>query len=218
MQLQQALDEDFWDETAGGYFQAAAGDSTIQIRMKEDYDGAEVAASSVAVTNLWRLAALSGTHRAHELRQKAEKCAGAFTGRLKEAAIAMPQMCCGLHLLSVGHARQVIVAGQRGSPDTEALLNASFASYAPDKAIIHIDLSDEVSLAFWRKHNIEALAMAEGSGMEASDPATCFVCYNFTCRSPTTDPAAVVRLLSEPRGSVAAEKAPVKFTLPGSEA
>lgn len=40
---------------------AAAGDSSILLRMKEDYDGAEPAATSIAIDNLWRLAGYSGT-------------------------------------------------------------------------------------------------------------------------------------------------------------
>lgn len=43
---------------AGGYFQTSGGDASVLLRLKEDYDGAEPAASSVAATNLLRLAAL----------------------------------------------------------------------------------------------------------------------------------------------------------------
>lgn len=35
------------------------GDASILLRMKEDYDGAEPAASSIALANLWRLAGLT---------------------------------------------------------------------------------------------------------------------------------------------------------------
>ena len=43
---------------AGGYFSAAGDDPSILLRAKEDYDGAEPAASSVAAANLFKLAAL----------------------------------------------------------------------------------------------------------------------------------------------------------------
>lgn len=43
---------------AGGYFGAAGDDPSILMRAKEDYDGAEPAASSIAATNLFKLAAL----------------------------------------------------------------------------------------------------------------------------------------------------------------
>ena len=44
---------------AGGYFSVAGGDVSILLRQKEDYDGAEPAASSIAAANLFQLAALS---------------------------------------------------------------------------------------------------------------------------------------------------------------
>lgn len=47
---------------AGGYFDAAKGSdpalTQINIRLKEDYDGAEPAPSSIAAANLVRLASL----------------------------------------------------------------------------------------------------------------------------------------------------------------
>jgi hypothetical protein len=42
----------------GGYFQTSGSDASVLLRLKEDYDGAEPAASSVAAMNLIRLAAL----------------------------------------------------------------------------------------------------------------------------------------------------------------
>jgi uncharacterized protein YyaL (SSP411 family) len=167
--------------------------------MKEDYDGAEPAASSIAAANLWRLAGLAGTDAAKVLRARAQKCAAAFEERLREVPVALPQMCCSLYLLSLGHPRQVIIAGRRGAPDTEALLDACFARFAPDMVVIHIDLGDDDAMAFWRAHNPEAVAMAEGSGMTVDDPATAFICQNFTCKAPTTDPGKVKEVLGEVR-------------------
>jgi uncharacterized protein YyaL (SSP411 family) len=42
----------------GGYFQSSGSDPSIKLRLKEDYDGAEPAASSIAAANLIRLAGL----------------------------------------------------------------------------------------------------------------------------------------------------------------
>lgn len=47
-----------WVGSAGGYFSAAGDDPSILMRAKEDYDGAEPAASSIAAANLFKLAAL----------------------------------------------------------------------------------------------------------------------------------------------------------------
>ena len=64
--------------------------------------------------------------------------------------------------MRAGHFRQVIIAGKAGAPDTETLMDAAHASFAPDKTVMLIDPTDEASTSFWREHNPEALAMAEG--------------------------------------------------------
>ena len=65
--LQETQDRLFFDEAQGGYFSGTGQDPSILLRMKEDNDSAEPAASSVAALNLLRLAqfrnetALAGT-------------------------------------------------------------------------------------------------------------------------------------------------------------
>ena len=70
-----------------------------------------------------------------------------------------------------GHLRQVIIAGKRGAPDTEALLDAAHAVFAPDKAVIFIDPNDKASADFWREHNPQALAMVEGANLKVRHKA-----------------------------------------------
>lgn len=53
-ELQIKMNELFWDKKEGGYFTSAVGDRHLVVRMKEDYDGAEPAANSVAASNLLR--------------------------------------------------------------------------------------------------------------------------------------------------------------------
>lgn len=198
--LQRVMDDKFWDDEKGGYFQTSltGQDESIKLRLKEDYDGAEPSANSIAVSNLWRLAGLSGTERKKELIGRAKSCAAAFSGRLHEGALAMPQMCCSLALLE-GHARQVVIVGRRGSEDTEALVNAAYSVFCPDKIIIHLDLSNREEMGYWKKRSPEVVALGEASGMQPADRATAFVCQNFTCKAPTCEPDVLARTLSMPR-------------------
>ncbi len=82
IELQQRQDELFWDE-AGGWFSTTGRDPSVLVRMKEDYDGAEPAASSVGVLNLLSLAHLTGDAT---YRVQAEKVFGAFGTRLSPMA------------------------------------------------------------------------------------------------------------------------------------
>src|SRR5207244_11343196 len=54
-QLQETQDRLFFDEENGGYFSTSGKDESVFLRMQDDNDGDETAASSVADLNLLRL-------------------------------------------------------------------------------------------------------------------------------------------------------------------
>src|SRR4029077_2724256 len=58
LELQETQDRLFFDEKSGGYFSTSGKDESVVLRMKDDNDSAEPAASSVAALNLLRLAQL----------------------------------------------------------------------------------------------------------------------------------------------------------------
>ena len=63
LRLQRKQDETFWDPDDGGWFSTSGQDPTVLLRLKEDYDGAEPAASSVAALNTLTIAHLTGDDR-----------------------------------------------------------------------------------------------------------------------------------------------------------
>ena len=58
--LQRTLDEKFWDPQEAGWFSTTGEDTTVLLRLKEDYDGAEPSPTSVSAMNLLTLAHLTG--------------------------------------------------------------------------------------------------------------------------------------------------------------
>src|ERR1035441_3653007 len=75
IRLTEQMRERFEDRAEGAFFSTAAGDSSLVLRVKEDYDGAEPSGNSVAILNLLRLAQI--TNRA-EFRESAELAVKAF--------------------------------------------------------------------------------------------------------------------------------------------
>ncbi|MFI5337767.1 MAG: thioredoxin domain-containing protein, partial [Opitutales bacterium] len=59
-QLQSRMNDLFWDDESGGYFNSRVGDTSVIVRLKDDHDGAEPAANSVALANLVRLDLMLG--------------------------------------------------------------------------------------------------------------------------------------------------------------
>jgi len=94
------MDSLFWDsEGVGGYFMSAAGDDSIVLRLKENQDGAEPAANSVAAVNLLRLSSLA---EKKDLKEKAAKVTKAFAERLEKVPVALPEMTVALDILEKG--------------------------------------------------------------------------------------------------------------------
>ena len=73
-QLQETQDRLFFDEKNGGYFSTSGKDESVFLRMKDDNDGAEPAASSVAALNLLRLSQLARRPTDGGAREKNDRC------------------------------------------------------------------------------------------------------------------------------------------------
>jgi hypothetical protein len=101
LELQRRQDALFWDDEAGGWFSTDGRDRTILWRFKEDYDGAEAAASSISVHNLQTLARLGVAPDGAP--EKIERTLKLFAERLTRMGRAVPMM---LAALSEWHAGQ----------------------------------------------------------------------------------------------------------------
>jgi uncharacterized protein len=174
--LQRRQDELFWDAAEGGWFSTTGRDPTVLLRLKEDYDGAEPAASSVAVMNLLALAHLTGDP---EMSSRIEKTLQMFGPRVASLARGIPMM---LACLSAYHAGipQIVLVGSPAESDTKALLDEARAHYLPTALLIPVDPSAQDAMSRllpW----LGAMRMKDGR-------ATAYVCRNFACLSPATSP------------------------------
>src|SRR6266508_455729 len=119
IELQETQDRLFLDEKNGGYFSTSGKDKSVVLRMKDDNDSAEPAASSVAALNLLRLAQIRDKKQWEE---RAEKTISAFRTTLSRFPSAMPQILVALDFSS-RKPRQIVIAGKKDAPETKALLS-----------------------------------------------------------------------------------------------
>jgi uncharacterized protein YyaL (SSP411 family) len=183
--LQEAQDRLFLDEKNGGYFSTSGRDKSVVLRMKDDNDGAEPAASSVAARNLLRLAQL---RESAELRDRGEKTVGAFEGILSRFPSAMPQMLVALDF-SLSKPRQIVIAGKPGAADTQALLMEVHGRFLPNTMVLLADGGEGQKYLGEKLEAIREMKPAEGR-------AAAYVCENFTCKAPVTDAKKLGELLS----------------------
>ena len=181
--LQTALDARFWDETGGGYFSAPTATELI-LRLKDDYDGAEPAASSVALSNLVRLSVLHGEPATNQAtlaphRARAFRLAEAFRSQWSGAPHALPVLLCGVADL-LAEPAHVVLAGDPADPAFTALASVVHAA-PPFSAPVYLLTPAD---AAW------AADLAPLAGRP-----TAYLCRDLACQAPVTNPAALRELL-----------------------
>jgi len=178
--LQARQDEKFWDEKEGGWFSTTGEDPTVLLRLKEDYDGAEPAASSVAALNTLTIAHLSGDD---VMRQKAERTLARYGPRIGAAGRTIPMMLCALSAWHAGLS-QIVIAG---AAEVAHALNVEVARhYLPFGIVIPIAGGADDTLS----RLLPFTASMTGRGGAAA-----YVCRDFTCRQPVTTPADLAQQL-----------------------
>ncbi|MFZ2053380.1 MAG: thioredoxin domain-containing protein [Candidatus Aminicenantales bacterium] len=168
----------FWDEREGGFFFTSAElHKDLPRRRKELYDGAIPSGNSAMVANLVRLGRLLG--RA-DLEERAQRTVEAFSGKISQHPAAYTQLLCGLDF-AFGPGREVVIAGRRGAPDTQAMFNVLQKGFLPDTVALFRPVEESnpeiIKLAPYTK----PMVAAEGR-------ATAYVCSNYSCECPTTNP------------------------------
>jgi hypothetical protein len=185
LELQETQDRLFFDEKTGGYFSTSGKDKSVVLRLKDDNDSAEPAASSVAALNLLRLAQLGSDK---QLEDRGRKTLDAFTPTVNHFASAMPQLLVALDF-SLSKPRQIVIAGKIDNEQTKALLKEVHRHFLPNKIVILAD--GGAGQKFFSENNEAIGAMSPVDGKPAA-----YVCENFTCKAPVTEIKALNALLS----------------------
>lgn len=182
--LQSEMDSLFLDQDKGGYYSVHTDMAHSVLRIKEDYDGAEPSPNSLAALNLARIAAmLDGKAYA----EQAQKIITLFGTTLQNSPSAVPMLVTAADFLDRGK-QQIVLAGDKTAPEFQSLLKVVHSLLLPNAVLLHADGGEA---QFWLgKHN-EALAEMK---TVAGKPAA-YVCQNYTCQAPVTEPTALEKLL-----------------------
>ena len=186
VELQETQDRLFFEEKNGGYFSTSGEDKSVFLRMKDDNDGAEPAASSVAALNLLRLAQFCDDKQRSE---RARKTIDAFATTLSHFPSAMPQMLVALDA-ALSKPRQIVIAGKKDAPETKALLREVNGHFLPKTVLVLADGAEGQKYLGEKNDAIRAMSPINGK-------SAAYVCENFTCKAPVTDPAELAELLSK---------------------
>jgi uncharacterized protein YyaL (SSP411 family) len=169
-ELTAKMRELFEDKDAGAFYSTTVGDASLVMRIKEDYDGAEPSGNSIAVLNLLRLSHIFG---AEDYRASAEKALHAFSSKMGAGPTSMPQMLTALMRYETPP-QQIVLAGE----NIKDLVDALRTKFLPHHTLLRAG----------------DVAAADNMPPVDGKPAA-YVCENFACQMPVTDPAALAELL-----------------------
>lgn len=185
--------EQFADKKNGGFFKTAEGGEKLLMRPKEGHDGARPSGNSVTAMNLLRVGRITGEPK---YEQAADGLLSAFSKKVERTPTSFNQMLCALDF-AVGPSFEVVIAGNAEADDTAAMLRALRSEYLPNKVVLFREDGKETEqeTPIWKyAAYTEAQHSLEGK-------ATAYVCQNYACKAPTTDPAAMLDTLRAKPGS-----------------
>ena len=174
--------EEFWDEADGGFFYTSERGEQLIVRNKDFMDNATPAGNSVAAELLLRLALLT------ENQDYGRKAVTIF--RLLRDQMARYPSAFGYLLgaldFYLSTPKEIVVVGEHGADDSNALLREVWTRYLPNKVVAQAAEND-----------------AEASGVlpllrerpTLGGRATAYVCENYTCRQPVNTAAELASQL-----------------------
>jgi uncharacterized protein len=179
--LAERLIRDFGDG-GGAFFATARDHEALVARPRDGHDGAIPNANAVAARVLARLARHLDRS---DFAARAREALDAYGGLVSRAPRAFATALCALDFIERGPV-ELAVVGPDGSPEREAFEAALGRRYLPNRIVALLDPA---------KADEPLPPLLVGKGLSGGSTAL-YVCKNFTCSAPITDPKAIDQALA----------------------
>ena len=174
--LADTILSDFWDDGIQGFYDTAADHERLVVRPRDTGDNATPSGNSVAADVLLRLAVIFDSQA---YREPALAVLGSMAPFMERYPTGFGRYLAAAEL-ALFPVKEVALVGDPAAADTRALAEAVLRPFLPSRVVLH---------------------RAPGEGAPAIDSpllagrslvggrAAAYVCQNYTCRLPATDPA-----------------------------
>ncbi len=171
---------DHFSDPDGGFFDTRADGDPLLLRPKDIQDNATPSGSALAAQALLELSAYTGSG---ELRELAERMLRGVQVVVPRYPTAFAKWLCALDF-ALHPLQEVAVLGDPDDPATQALVDVVWSRFRP-QAILAVS-------AYPPPENAPALLQERPllNGLP-----TAYVCQNFSCQRPVTEPDELVKLL-----------------------
>ena len=177
--LADAMIEHF-EDPAGGFFDTSHDHETLVTRPKDVQDNAVPSGNGMAVTVLARLHALTGDARYARAVDAALRTVAAPAARFPTA---FAQWLSAADF-AAGGAREIAIVGAPRDAATGSLVDTAFAAYRPRQVV-----------AVGPPRDTQSVPLLDGRPQVEGLP-TAYVCQNFACKLPVTEPQALAAQLT----------------------
>jgi uncharacterized protein YyaL (SSP411 family) len=178
--LMALMDEKFLDATDGAYFYVDRDQETPLVRSKSIYDQVIPSANSMAARVSFRL------YRLTEEGKYQERATGIIR-QLQSQARQIPSGFAHLwtvQTLVLTPPLDLTLVGDPENSRTQALLQAAYGSYLPERRLVLKDPSNQAAL--------ERLLPWTGAYSQPGKAPVAYLCQDFTCLPAITDPQELI--------------------------
>lgn len=177
--LTQIMFEQFHDQANGGFFQTGVDHEQLVVRRKDFVDNAIPSGNAMAAEALLRLGVLVGNP---DYRGEALRIILTMKELLGRQPTGFGRLLCVLDSV-LAPSQEIAIVGEFAQAETQALFAQVRRHYLPNTVV-----------AAKEPAAVSILPLLEGRGL-VEGKAAAYVCENYSCQLPVTDPTALAALL-----------------------
>jgi uncharacterized protein len=171
---------DFHDEEEGGFYLTATNADSPLMRAKELYDGAIPSGNSVAAEGLLKISRLTG---AQGMEERVDDALRLFGPALLKGPTAHSRVLSVVDAVA-GPFFELIIVADKESQALKKMVDAVRTPYLPN-LVIHVITPEN-------RTDLESIVPALREYRTLKGLPTAYVCQQFTCKAPVTDPSQML--------------------------
>ena len=181
LQLNEIMLREFWDEDEGGFFYTGKSHEQLISRAKPIFDASIPSGNAMGTQLLLRLHHITGQD---DYRARAEKILRSYYDVMENQPFGFAHMLCAVDQY-LNPPKEIVVVGNADDPRTKALLAEVHRIYLPNKVLQLVGAEQA----------LEDISPLLRGKTQLNGQPTAYLCQNFTCSAPVTNPAELKSLL-----------------------
>jgi uncharacterized protein YyaL (SSP411 family) len=182
VRLADSMIDQFWNTTGGVFYDTGPKHEQLFVRPRNLFDEAMPCGASAATLDLFKLANLTDIGKYEGIALKSLRSMQEFMGRQPFGAA---NWLCALDF-HLSPSMEVAIVGPRDNTAAQELLHTLCMAYLPHKVVAALDPKDRTRYT--------QLKLLQNRPLVDGKP-TVYVCRDYTCQQPTTDPTTLATQL-----------------------